>query len=163
LAWGGLKKRFLNIDLPIVLALFITFGRSLYEMFTHSGPGYFDSLTGIVFFMLLGRYLQDKTYESLSFSRDYTSYFPLSAHVWKEGKELWGKCDAWITDNKIVLDNCPEDKTVIKFNTKYNGHFTYKKEISKLTEIQEPWLNYSENTTTLTLTESQTNVEPETE
>ncbi len=87
LAWGGLKKRFLNIDLPIVLALFITFGRSLYEMFTHSGPGYFDSLTGIVFFMLLGRYLQDKTYESLSFSRDYTSYFPLSAHVWKEGKE----------------------------------------------------------------------------
>jgi len=78
-------------------------------------------------------------------------------------EELWGKCDAWITDNKIVLDNCPEDKTVIKFNTKYNGHFTYKKEISKLTEIQEPWLNYSDNTTTLTLTESQTNVEPETE
>ncbi len=78
-------------------------------------------------------------------------------------QELWSKCDVWITDSKIVLDNCPEDKTAIKFNTKYNGHFTYKKEISKLTEIQEPWLNYSENTTTLTLTESQTNVEPETE
>ena len=78
-------------------------------------------------------------------------------------QELWEKCDAWITDDKIVLDNCPEGKTAIKFNTKYNGHFTYKKEISKLTEIQEPWLNYSENTTTLTLTESQTNVEPETE
>jgi len=87
IAWGGLKKKYLTIDLPIVLALCITFGRSLYEIITGNGPGYFDSLTGIVFFMLLGRYLQDKTYENLSFSRDYASYFPLSAHVWRFGKE----------------------------------------------------------------------------
>ncbi len=77
-------------------------------------------------------------------------------------EELWSKCDVWITDSKVVIDNCPEDKIAIKFNTKYNGHFTYKKEISKLTEIQEPWLNYSEKPTTLISTESQTNVEPET-
>jgi hypothetical protein len=74
-------------------------------------------------------------------------------------KELWNKCDIWITDKKLVLDECPEDKVAIKFNTKYNGHFTYKKEITKLTEIQEPWLNYSEKTTTLISMESQTNVE----
>ena len=85
LAWGGLKKKYLTIDLPIVLAMFITFGRSLYEVYQHLGPGYFDSLSGIVFFMLLGRYLQDKTYQRIAFDRDYTSYFPLSASVWKEG------------------------------------------------------------------------------
>jgi len=72
----------------------------------------------------------------------------------------WNKCDVWITDNKNILDLCPEDKDVIKFNTTYNQHFTNKKEISKLTEIQEPWLNYLEKTTTLISTESQINVEP---
>ena len=74
----------------------------------------------------------------------------------------WGLCDAWVTDNKKILDLCPENKTGIKFSTKYNGHFTYTKEITKLTEIQEPWSKFSENTTTLTLTESQKNVEQET-
>lgn len=88
LAWGGLKKRYLTIDLPIVLAMLITLGRSLYEVANHIGPGYFDSLSGIVFFMLLGRYLQDKTYQRISFDRDYTSYFPLSASVWKEGRAV---------------------------------------------------------------------------
>ena len=77
-------------------------------------------------------------------------------------EKLWDKCDAWITDNKKILDLCPENKTGIKFNTTYNQYFTYQKEISKLTEIQEPWSKFSENTTTLISTESQTNVEQET-
>lgn len=77
-------------------------------------------------------------------------------------KNTWDLCDAWITDSKQILDLCPENKTGVKFNSKYNGHFTYKKEITKLTEIQEPWSKFSENTTTLTLTESQKNVEQET-
>jgi len=76
-AWGGLKQKFLNIDAPIVLAIFITFGRSVYEIVTNTGAGYLDSMSGIVFFMLVGRFFQDKTYSSLTFNRDYTSYFPL--------------------------------------------------------------------------------------
>ena len=77
-----------------------------------------------------------------------------------EIKNNWDNCDVWITDNKNILDLCPEDKEVIKFNTTYNQHFTNKKEISKLTEIQEPWLNSLEKTTTLISMESQINVEP---
>jgi len=75
--------------------------------------------------------------------------------------ELWDKCDMWITDNKSVLDSCPENKIGIKFKTTYNQFFTYGKEISKLTEIQELWLKSLENPTTLTLMESQKNVEQE--
>jgi len=73
----------------------------------------------------------------------------------------WNKCDLWITDNKSIIDNCPENKIVYKFNTTYNQHFTNSREISKLTEIQELWSKSLENNTTLTLTESQTNAEPE--
>lgn len=77
-AWKSLKHGFLNIDAPIVLAVWVTFGRSLYEVFSNTGAGYFDSMSGIVFFMLVGRVLQDKTYEQLSFERDYKSYFPIA-------------------------------------------------------------------------------------
>jgi hypothetical protein len=76
-------------------------------------------------------------------------------------KDNWDKCDLWITDNKTIVDSCPKEKSVIKFNTTYNQYFTYHKEITKLTEIQEPWLKSLESPTTLTLTESQKNVEPE--
>ncbi len=77
-AWKSLRHRFLNIDAPIVLAIWVTFARSLYEVMSHTGGGYFDSMSGIVFFMLAGRVLQDKTYQQLSFERDYTSYFPIA-------------------------------------------------------------------------------------
>lgn len=77
-------------------------------------------------------------------------------------KDHWDNCDMWITDSKNILDMCPENKIAIKFNTTYNQYFTYNKEIVKLIEIQEIWLKSLENRTTLTLTESQKNVEPET-
>lgn len=82
-AWSGLKNRYLNIDAPIALALVITFGRSMYEIFTHTGPGYLDSMSGIVFFMLVGRWLQDRTYQTISFDRDFKSFFPIAVNVVK--------------------------------------------------------------------------------
>ena len=54
-SWKSLKHKFLNIDAPIALAIIITFIRSAYEVISGTGGGYFDSMTGIVFFMLAGR------------------------------------------------------------------------------------------------------------
>lgn len=83
-AWKGFKQKIVNIDAPIALAVLITFGRSFYEVVSGTGAGYFDSMTGIVFFMLIGRYFQGKTYDTLSFERDYTSYFPIGVTVLNE-------------------------------------------------------------------------------
>ncbi|HEX5111592.1 MAG TPA: heavy metal translocating P-type ATPase metal-binding domain-containing protein, partial [Saprospiraceae bacterium] len=80
-AWKGLRERYLNIDAPIALALLITFGRSIYEILSGTGAGYLDSMSGIVFFMLLGRWLQDLTYRSISFDRDFKSFFPIAVQV----------------------------------------------------------------------------------
>jgi len=80
-AWKSLKYRYLNIDAPIALALLITFGRSLYEIYTHTGTGYLDSLAGIVFFMLIGRWLQNQTEQRLRFDRNYQSFFPIAVSV----------------------------------------------------------------------------------
>ena len=79
--YKGLRQRFLNIDAPIALAVLITFTRSVYEILSHTGSGYLDSMSGIVFFMLVGRYFQNRTYQSISFERDFTSYFPLGVSV----------------------------------------------------------------------------------
>jgi len=87
-SWKSLKHKFLNIDTPIALAIIITFIRSAFEVINGTGGGYFDSMTGIVFFMLAGRILQDKTYRQLSFERDYTSYFPLAVSALKDDKEV---------------------------------------------------------------------------
>jgi Cu+-exporting ATPase len=80
-AWKGLRQKTLNIDAPIALALIITYTRSLYEIATGAGPGYLDSMSGIVFFMLVGRIVQDRTYSSISFHRDYKAYFPIAVNV----------------------------------------------------------------------------------
>jgi len=77
-AYTGLKEKFINIDVPISLGIIVLFGRSLYEILSMSGPGYLDSLSGLLFFLLVGRWFQNYTYEGLSFERDYKSYFPLA-------------------------------------------------------------------------------------
>jgi Cu+-exporting ATPase len=87
-SWKSLKHKFLNIDAPIALAIIITYARSVAEVVSGTGGGYFDSMSGIVFFMLAGRILQDKTYRQLSFERDYTSYFPVAISVLKDNCEI---------------------------------------------------------------------------
>jgi Cu+-exporting ATPase len=76
--FNSLRQRRINIDLPILLAMLTTFGRGTYEVFTGTGGGYFDSLTGLIFLLLTGKWFQQKTYDAIRFDRDYTSYFPLA-------------------------------------------------------------------------------------
>ena len=77
-AWAGIKSKTVNIDVPITLGIGMLFFRSAWEVLTQTGVGYLDSFTGLVFFLLVGRLFQQKTYEVLSFERDYKSFFPLS-------------------------------------------------------------------------------------
>ncbi|MGY5850800.1 heavy metal translocating P-type ATPase [Salegentibacter sp. F14] len=76
-AYKGLRANLLNIDVPIALGIAVLFIRSTTEIVLDLGTGFFDSLTGLVFFLLLGRFFQQKTYSYLSFERDYKSYFPI--------------------------------------------------------------------------------------
>ncbi|XMO85580.1 heavy metal translocating P-type ATPase metal-binding domain-containing protein [Algibacter sp. AS12] len=76
-AYKGLKSKILNIDVPIALGVTVLFLRSTAEIVLDIGTGFFDSLAGLVFFLLLGKFFQQKTYNFLSFERDYKSYFPI--------------------------------------------------------------------------------------
>ncbi|MCL5991464.1 MAG: heavy metal translocating P-type ATPase metal-binding domain-containing protein [Bacteroidetes bacterium] len=74
----SIKLKHVNLDVPISLGIAAIYARSIYEVLSATGPGYFDSMAGLVFFLLCGKVFQIKTYHSISFERDYKSYFPLS-------------------------------------------------------------------------------------
>ena len=77
-AYKSIKSGMLNIDIPIALGIIVMFVRSTFDIIMDYGPGFFDSLTGLIFFMLLGKMFQIKTYSFLSFERDFKSYFPIA-------------------------------------------------------------------------------------
>lgn len=116
-ALNGLKQKFLNIDVPIALAIAVTFLRSLYEIISGTGMGYLDSMSGIVFFMLLGRYFQNKTYDTLTFDRNYKSYFPIAVSVLKNGMEKKEPLSRINAGDRIVIHNnelIPADAILFK-------------------------------------------------
>ncbi len=122
----GLRQNFLNIDAPIALAIVVTFGRSYYEIIGGSGAGYLDSATGIVFFMLIGRWFQNKTYDSFSFDRDYRSYFPLGVTVLQNGIEKNIPVTQLQKGNRILLRNeemIPADSILINGNASIDYSF----------------------------------------
>lgn len=77
-AWAGLRQRRLTVDVPITLGMIALFGRSLLDVYRGAGVGFLDSLTGLTFFLLIGRIFQQKTFQRLSFERDFRSFFPLA-------------------------------------------------------------------------------------
>ena len=116
-AWKGLRQKFLNIDAPIALAIIVTFTRSYFEIISGHGAGYLDSGTGIVFFMLIGRWFQNKTYDSFSFDRNYKSYFPLGVTIIKDGIEKNIPVTQLQKTNRIIIRNeemIPADAILIK-------------------------------------------------
>jgi P-type Cu+ transporter len=116
-AWKGLRQNFLNIDAPIALAIIVTFARSYYEIISGHGAGYLDSGCGIVFFMLIGRWFQNKTYDSFSFDRDYRSYFPLGVTLIENGIEKNIPVTQLQKSNRIIIRNeemIPADAVLMK-------------------------------------------------
>ncbi|RMD48313.1 MAG: HAD family hydrolase [Ignavibacteria bacterium] len=86
-AYKGLRNKIVNIDVPISIGVLTIFIRSSYEVLTGAGAGFFDSFAGLIFFLLIGKLFQNKTYESLNFERTYKSYFPVSITINKNNAE----------------------------------------------------------------------------
>lgn len=104
-AWAGLRTRTVNIDVPIALGIVALFARSVWDVLTGYGPGYFDSLAGLIFFLLLGRWYQAYTYQAMSFDRSLNDFLPLVV-LRKRGdrEEPVGVADLRQGDRIVVRD-----------------------------------------------------------
>lgn len=123
----GLRTRILNIDVPIALGIVVLFVRSTFEIVTDFGSGFFDSLSGLIFFLLLGKFFQQKTYNYLSFERDYKSYFPISVtKISPKGEEKNTQIYDVKKGDRLLIRNqelIPVDGILIKGNAQIDYSF----------------------------------------
>ncbi|MFA5418040.1 MAG: heavy metal translocating P-type ATPase metal-binding domain-containing protein [Bacteroidales bacterium] len=125
-AFKGLKHKLINIDLPITLGIFTLFAQSTYEIITGQGIGYMDSLIGLVFFLLIGKFYQGKTYQALSFERDYKSYFPVAVTRISEKVEESIPLSQLKEGNRILIRNqelIPADAILMSGNANIDYSF----------------------------------------
>ncbi len=115
-AYKGLRKKIFNIDVPVSLGIITLFTRSILEISTQTGPGYLDSMTALVFLLLVGRVFQNKTYDVLNFERNYKSYFPIAITIRKNGKETTKPVEKLEVGDRIIIKNnelIPADSVLI--------------------------------------------------
>ncbi len=116
-AWHNVKNKVLNIDFPLALGIAVLFIRTAAEILTQSGAGFADTLCGLVFFLLIGKFVQQKTYHHISFERDYRSFFPVAVQVVLEGKEKPVPLSDLITGHRMVIRHneiIPADAILLK-------------------------------------------------
>lgn len=77
-AFKALRSKNINLDVPITLGIIALYTQSVLQIFKGEGAGYMDSFAGFIFFLLIGKWFQNLTYASLSFDRDFSSFFPVA-------------------------------------------------------------------------------------
>jgi len=125
-AYQAIKHRGINIDIPIAIGIATLFIRSLYEVILLHQPGYFDSLAGLVFYLLIGKAYQSKTYSNIAFDRDYKSYFPISVVKLKDGKEYVIPLTHLKVGDRMLIRNdeiIPADSVLISTSASIDSSF----------------------------------------
>lgn len=116
-AFAGLKNKMVNLDAPLALIIAVLFLRSAFEIITQTGPGFTDTLSGLVFLLLMGRWVKQRTYYHLSFKRDYRSYFPVAVTVLRGIREKSVAIEELAVGDRIFIRNneiIPADAILMK-------------------------------------------------
>lgn len=125
-AYKALRYRSLNLDVPITIGIIALYAQSAYSIFAGFGPGYMDSFAGFIFFLLIGKWFQNKTYKTLSFERDYTSYFPVAVTRLVDGKEEIVEIEQLNVQDQVLIRNeevIPCDSILLSESAKIDYSF----------------------------------------
>jgi Cu+-exporting ATPase len=125
-AFKALRFKSLNLDVPITIGIIALYLQSFFSIINAEGPGYMDSFAGFIFFLLIGKWFQNKTYKSLSFERDYTSYFPVAVTRLTDSKEEIIEIEALKIGDVILIRNeeiIPCDATMLSLDAKIDYSF----------------------------------------
>jgi Cu+-exporting ATPase len=132
LAWYSLKYKTFDINIPLALGILVMFFTSIYQVTTGTGAGYIDSLAGLVFFLLTGKWYQQRSYHYLSFERDYKSYFPISTTRITKGKMSEISIENIAEGDELLIKNnqiIPVDGVLTSDNTSIDYSFVTGEEI----------------------------------
>ena len=125
-AYKALRYKSLNLDVPITIGIIALYAQSSYSIMAGYGPGYMDSFAGFIFFLLIGKWFQNKTYKTLSFERDYTSYFPVAVTRLIDGKEEIVEIEQLNVQDTVLIRNeevIPCDSILLSDSAKIDYSF----------------------------------------
>lgn len=131
-AWNAIRQRKVNMDVPIVLGIVAFFLYSLWEIFTQGNAGYMDSLGGLLFFLLLGKIYQQKTFATLEFDRDYKAYFPIAVtRMVKDSEEVIPLTKLQVGDRILVRNEelIPADSLLLSAQANIDYSFVTGEEV----------------------------------
>ena len=87
-AWSAIRARQVNMDVPVSVALIVTFFASLYATVTGSGETYYDSVSMFIFFLLAGRYIEHNArLKAATMANDLVVIEPILVQKIAEDKE----------------------------------------------------------------------------
>jgi Cu+-exporting ATPase len=125
-ALQSLKKGIVNLDFPLALGILAMFFRSLFEILVLGGEGYMDTLAGLVFFLLVGKWFQQRTYHNLRYDRNFKSYFPVAVLKKFEDGEKHTHISNLTVGDRIFIRNgelIPADSVLIDGEALVNYSF----------------------------------------
>lgn len=93
-AYKALSAGKLHINVPIAIGILSLFGWSFYEILSGAGIGYLDSLAGLIFFLLIGKWFQHKVYDHVSYHRNVQDFIPLVVRKLVHQQEEWVRIDS---------------------------------------------------------------------
>ena len=133
-AYFGLKNRFINMDVLVATGATLAYIYSIYAMITGKGEVYFDSVTMIVTFVFVGKYLEVLSKKSAVDSMDsILGSIPTEVLVVQDGEKVLVPIEE-IKEGDII-EIKPGDKVVIDGVVLFGeGNF----DLSSLTGESEP-------------------------
>lgn len=86
-AWGALKHGFVTMDTLVSVGSTLTYAYSIYASVTQAGEAYFDSVTMIITFVLVGKYLETLSKKQAVDTLDtLSSLIPTEVCIYANGK-----------------------------------------------------------------------------
>lgn len=124
-AWNAIKTKTISIDIPISMALIMGALFGIYNMFIGVNENFFDSLTALVFLLLLSRYFLNKIQGEGLTASDLNYFYQGNSILKKEGDAFVEIHQQYIKENDIikVLSNqmLPVDGVIIEGATSLNN------------------------------------------
>lgn len=94
-----------HINIPISIGIMSLFIWSFYEVISANGIGYLDSLSGLIFFLLIGKWFQSKVYDHVSFERTISEFIPFVVRKINGESFLWTSISDLDCGDQIIVKN----------------------------------------------------------
>jgi len=111
-AWSAIRARQVNMDVPVSIALVVTFFASLYATITGQGETYFDSVSMFIFFLLAGRYIEHNArLKAATMANDLVVVEPVLVQKIAENKDAAERILQQLEQNTVNKNNLASDAT----------------------------------------------------